>query len=323
MSVDCSEFYSLSGKRVWVAGHQGMVGSALVRRLNQERCEILTADREKLDLRRQADVEAWLASNRPDAIFVASATVGGIHANATRPAEFIYDNTAIATNVIHGAYLTNVKKLMFLGAACIYPRLAPQPMSEDCLLEGPPEPTNEFYSIAKIAGVKLCQAYRKQYGSDFVSVVPANLYGPGDRFDAVSGHVIPGLMQRAEKARNDEEPELSVWGSGKALREFMHVDDCADALVFLMQHYSDGQLINVGTGIETSIEELAQAMCRIIGYRGRLVFDTSKPDGMPRKGLDSSRMLKMGWKPRIPLEQGLTDTYRWFSEHRSAEPNSI
>lgn len=315
MSADSTTLYSLAGKRIWVAGHRGMVGSALVRRLEREQCEILTVDRKALDLRRQAEVEAWLGSIRPDAIFVAAATVGGIHANATRPADFIFDNTTIATNIIHGAHLAKASKLMFLGAACIYPRLAPQPMSEDCLLQGPPEPTNEFYSVAKIAGVKLCQAYRKQHGCDFISVVPANLYGPGDRFDALSGHVIPGLMQRADEARTTGAPELSVWGTGKALREFMHVDDCADALVFLMQHYSDSPLINVGTGIETSIGELAETMCRIVGYRGRLVFDTSKPDGMPRKGLDSSRVLKMGWRPGISLKEGLADTYGWFIEN--------
>src|SRR3954469_25220693 len=255
-----------------------MVGGALVRRLERENCSVLTVDRKDLDLRDQSATKAWLAGNRPDAVFIAAALVGGIAANATRPAEFLYDNLAIASNVIHGAAETGVKKLMFLGAACLYPRLAQQPMSETSLMEGPPEPTNEGYTVAKIAGVKLCEAYRRQHGHDFVSVVPANLYGPGDRFDAESGHVVPGLMMRAHAAAANGEPEFSVWGSGKALREFMHVDDCADALVFLMQAYSESQLINVGTGEEIAIGDLARAIARVAGYTGRLVFDASKPD---------------------------------------------
>lgn len=306
--------FSLASKRVWVAGHNGLVGSALVRRLKREDCQVLTVDRKSLDLRSQADVAAWLANNRPDAIFIAAALVGGIHANATRPAEFLYDNLAIGSNIIHGATRTKVTKLMFLGAACIYPRLAPQPMTEDALLQGPPEPTNESYAIAKLAGVKLCEGFRKQFGHDFISVVPANLYGPGDRFDAESGHVIPGLIMRAHEAKLRKAPELSIWGSGKALREFMHVDDCADALVFLMQTYSDVGLINVGTGQEVSIGELAQRVCRAVGYEGKLVFDASKPDGMPRKLLNSSRILSMGWRPQIALDEGLTQTYRWYCQ---------
>jgi GDP-L-fucose synthase len=304
--------YPLAGKRIWVAGHRGMVGSALVRRLNSESCTILTVDRSALDLRRQSDVERWVAANRPDAIFIAAATVGGIHANATRPAEFLYDNLAIAANIINSAAKEKVGKLMFLGAACLYPRLAPQPMSETSLLEGPPEPTNEWYTVAKVAGVKLCQSYRTQYGCDFISVVPANLYGPGDRFDAQSGHVVPGLLQRADAAKTQSAPELSIWGSGKALREFMHVDDCANALVFLMNSYSDERLINVGTGQEVSIGELAGKVRDIVGYKGRLAFDSSKPDGMPRKLLDSSRILALGWRPKIGLDDGLSETYQWF-----------
>src|SRR5712671_388537 len=244
-----------------------MVGGALVRRLARENCSVLTVDRKDLDLREQSDTKAWLAGNRPDAVFIAAALVGGIAANATLPAEFLYDNLAIASNVIHGAAETGVKKLMFLGAACLYPRLAPQPMSETSLLEGPPEPSNEWYTIAKIAGVKLCEAYRRQHGRDFVSVVPANLYGPGDRLDVEAGHVVPSLMMRAEAAKADNAPELSIWGSGKALREFMHVDDCADALMFLMQTYSQSQLINVGTGQEIAIGDLARAIAQVVGYK--------------------------------------------------------
>jgi GDP-L-fucose synthase len=306
--------FPLKNKRVWVAGHRGMVGSALVRRLEREQCTILTVDRITLDLRRQNDVEAWFAKHRPDAVFVAAALVGGIHANASLPAEFLYDNLAIASNIIHGAAESGVSKLMFLGAACLYPRLAPQPMSEDSLWQGPPEPTNEWYTVAKIAGVKLCQAQRQQHGRDFISVVPANLYGPGDRFDAEAGHVVAGLLMRAHEAKLTNAPELSIWGSGKALREFMHVDDCADALAFLMQTYSDARLINVGTGQELSIGELARKVCGAVGYSGRLVFDSSKPDGMPRKLLDSSRILAMGWRPQIALDDGLAQTYRWFLE---------
>ena len=293
-----------------------MVGGALVRRLERENCSVLTVDRKDLDLRDQSDTKAWLAGNRPDAVFIAAALVGGIAANATRPAEFLYDNLAIASNVIHGAAETGVKKLMFLGAACLYPRLASQPMSETSLMEGPPEPTNEWYTVAKIAGVKLCEAYRRQYGHDFVSVVPANLYGPGDRFDAESGHVVPGLMMRAHAAIESGAPELAIWGTGSALREFMHVDDCADALVFLMQSYSESQLINVGTGQEITIRDLARAVAEVVGYKGRLVFDASKPDGMPRKLLDSSRMLAMGWRPRVELAEGRRETYRWFLSQR-------
>jgi GDP-L-fucose synthase len=310
--------FQLEGRRVWVAGHNGMVGSALVRRLKSERCEILTIDRKTLDLRRQAEVEDWIAANRPDAVFIAAATVGGIAANASRPAEFLYDNLSIAANIIQAAARSKVSKLMFLGAACVYPRLAPQPMSEDSLLEGPPEPTNEWYTVAKIAGIKLCQAVRKQYGCDFISVVPANLYGPGDNFDPQAGHVVPGLLMRADEAKRLRAPGLAIWGTGKALREFMHVDDCADALVFLMRNYSDARLINVGTGQEVSIGELAASICEVVGYAGRLVFDTDKPDGMPRKLLDSARMLQLGWRPRNTLARGLEETYRWFLEHRQA-----
>lgn len=304
--------FPLAGKRVWIAGHRGMVGSALTRRLECESCMVLTVDREALDLRRQNDVEAWLMANRPDAVFIAAATVGGILANSTRPAEFLYDNLAIAANIIHGAARAKVGKLMFLGAACLYPRLAPQPMSEEALLEGPPEPTNEWYTVAKIAGVKLCQSYRRQYGCDFIVAVPANLYGPGDRFDVQSGHVVPGLIVRAHEARLSHAPELTIWGTGQARREFMHVDDCADALVFLMKTYSGERMINIGTGEEVSIGDLARRVCNVVGFRGRLAFDSTKPDGMPRKLLDSSRIRAMGWRRRVRLDDGLRQTYRWF-----------
>jgi GDP-L-fucose synthase len=303
--------FPLAGKRVWVAGHRGMVGSALVRRLERETCTLLTVDRATLDLRRQAEVEAWMLANRPEVVFIAAATVGGILANSTRPAEFLYDNIAIASNIISCAAKSDVAKLMFLGAACLYPRLAPQPMSEDSLLEGPPEPTNEWYAVAKIAGVKLCQAYRKQHDCDFIVAVPANLYGPSDRFDTQSGHVVPGLIVRAHGARIENAPALSIWGTGKARREFMHVDDCADALVFLMKTYSDPRIINVGTGEEVSIGELARTICNVVGYSGNLAFDATKPDGMPRKLLNSSRLNEMGWRGRTELNAGLRQTYRW------------
>jgi len=314
MEQRAAVIFPLTGKRVWVAGHGGMVGSALVRRLQREACIVLTVGRGALDLRHQAEVEDWLLENRPDAIFIAAATVGGIRANATRPAEFLYDNLAIAANVIHGAVRSSVAKLMFLGAACLYPRLAAQPMSENSLLTGLPEPTNEWYTVAKIAGVKLCQAYRQQHGSDFIAAVPANLYGPGDNFDVEAGHVVPSLLRRAHEARVTNAPELPIWGTGNALREFMHVDDCADALVFLMKAYSDPRLINVGSGQEISIGELARKVCSVVGYTGRLAFDTSKPDGMPRKLLNSSRILSMGWRGQIALDDGLRQTYRWFLE---------
>jgi GDP-L-fucose synthase len=313
--------FELKGKRIWVAGHRGLVGSALVRRLRSEQCELLTADRSVLDLRRQAEVETWVAANRPDAVFIAAATVGGISANASRPAEFLYDNLAIAANIINAAAVSKVSKLMFLGAACVYPRLAPQPMSETSLLEGPPEPTNEWYTVAKIAGIKLCQSMRLQYGCDFISVVPANLYGPGDNFDPAAGHVIPALLRRSDEAKRQNISELTIWGSGKPRREFLHVDDCADALVFLMKNYSDSRLINVGTGQEVTIGELAGEICKVVGYTGKLLFDTTKPDGMPRKLLDSSRILQLGWQPTIALDQGLSQTYRWFLDQREKRAN--
>ena len=307
--------YSLRGKRVYVAGHRGMVGAALLRRLASEGCEVLTVERRAVDLRRQSEVEAWLDAERPDLVFVAAATAGGIQANSTRPAEFLYDNLAIETNLIHGAYKARVGKLLFLGSTCIYPRLAPQPIEEESLLTGPLEPTNEWYAIAKIAGIKLCDAYRRQYGADFISAQPTNLYGPNDNFDLAGGHVMPALLRRIHEAKEARAPEVVVWGTGKPLREFLHVDDLADALVFLARHYSQEGHINIGTGEEASIAALARAIAGVVGYRGRLVFDATKPDGTPRKLADVSKLATLGWHARIGLADGLAATYRWFLEH--------
>ncbi len=309
-----ADLYSLDGKRIWVAGHDGMVGSALVRRLAAESCEVVTVGRAELDLRRQAEVEAWLGEARPDAVFLAAATVGGILANDTRPAEFLYDNIAIETNVIEAAWRSGVEKLMLLGSACIYPRLAPQPIAEDAILTGPLEPTNEWYAIAKIAGIKLCQAYRRQYGADFISAMPNNVYGPGDRFDAEMGHVIPALMLKIHRAAVDGGGPVEVWGSGTPRREFLYVDDLADALVFLMRRYSGAEHVNIGTGTDITIAELARMIAGVVGYDGELAFDRSKPDGLPRKLLDCSRLLGMGWHATTELEDGLAATYAWYRE---------
>jgi GDP-L-fucose synthase len=307
--------YSLEGKRVWVAGHRGMAGSAIVRRLAHERCEVLTAARDELDLRRQADVEAWMAHARPQAIFMAAATVGGIHANATRPAVFLYDNLAIETNVIHAAWKVGVEKLLFLGSSCIYPRLAPQPMTEDAMLTGPLEPTNEWYAVAKISGVKLCQAYRRQYGCDFISAMPTNLYGPGDNYDLQQGHVAAALQVKIHRAKTTGAAQVEVWGTGTPRREFLFVDDLADALVFLMQHYSAEQQLNVGTGKDITIRELAQLIASIADYRGSFVYDPTRPDGTPRKVMDVSKLARLGWRAPTALEEGFTRAYRWYVEN--------
>jgi GDP-L-fucose synthase len=306
--------FPLAGRRVWVAGHRGMVGAALCRRLARADCEILTAGRDDLDLTDQAAVDMWLSKFRPEAIFVAAARVGGILANDTHPAAFLRDNLAIATNVIHAAYRSGVAKLMFLGSSCIYPRLAPQPMPEEALLTGPLEPTNEWYAIAKIAGLKMCAAYRREYGCDFISAQPTNLYGIGDNFDLASSHVIPALMAKAHRAKLDSAAELRVWGSGRPLREFLYVDDLADALVFLMERYSDELHVNVGSGEEVSIADLARAVADAVGFAGWLQFDASKPDGMPRKLLDTSRLQSLGWRARTPLVDGLRATYAWYRD---------
>jgi len=307
--------YDLTGKRVFVAGHRGMVGGAIVRRLQREGCEVLTATRQELDLTRQLAVDAWMTKHQPDAVFVAAARVGGIHANDTYPADFLYDNLMIEANLIRSAFDIGVEKLLFLGSSCIYPREAPQPMREDALLTGPLEPTNEWYAVAKIAGIKLCQAYRRQHGADFISAMPTNLYGPGDNYHPENSHVPAALLRRFHEAKRDGLDSVTVWGTGKPLREFLHVDDMADACVFLMKTYSDMEHVNVGSGIETSIATFAETVARVVGFQGRLEFDTSRPDGAPRKLMDSTRLRAMGWTPRIPLDEGLADAYQWFLEN--------
>jgi GDP-L-fucose synthase len=304
--------YDLSRKRVWVAGHRGLVGSALVRRLAHENAVLLTAGKDELDLRRQADVENWMSREKPQVIFVAAAKVGGIHANESYPADFLYDNLTIEANVVHAAHISGVEKLVLLGSTCIYPKLAPQPIPEEALLSGPLEPTNEWYAIAKIAGIKLVQAYRRQHGCDFISAQPTNLYGPGDNFDLETSHVLPALIRKAHEAKQAGARTLAAWGSGTPLREFLHVDDLADALVFLARNYSGESPINVGSGRELSIRELAEAVCAAVGFQGKLVFDGSKPDGTPRKLADSSKLAAMGWHPRIGIEEGLASTYEWY-----------
>ena len=303
---------SLSGKRVWVSGHRGMVGSAIVRRLQEENCEILTAGRNDLDLTDSAAVDAWVQTNKPDVSIVAAAKVGGIMANDSLPAVFLYQNLMISANVIHASYRGGVEKLLYLGSSCIYPRMAPQPIHEDSLLTGPLEPTNEWYAIAKIAGIKLCQAYRKQYGADFISAMPTNLFGPGDNYDLNSSHVMPALIRKMHEARLASAPSVEVWGSGTPLREFMYVDDLADACIFLTKTYSDAPHVNVGSGDEISIRDLAHLTAKVVGFEGDLVFDASKPDGTPRKLMDSTRLHDMGWKGKHGLEDGLRLAYQTF-----------
>jgi GDP-L-fucose synthase len=307
--------FSLAGQRVFVAGHRGMVGSALLRRLGREQCEILTVGRRDVDLRRQAETEAWMAQAKPDAVFIAAATVGGILANDTRPAEFLYDNIMIAGNVIEQSRRLGVRKLLFLGSSCIYPRLAPQPIPEEALLSGPLEPTNQWYGVAKIAGLKLCAAYRRQYGCDFISAQPANLYGPHDNYDLRGSHVIPALLAKTHRAKTEGATEVEIWGTGEPKREFMHVDDLVDALVFLMQNYSDEPHVNVGWGNDVSIAELAALVAKVVGFTGSFSYNTDKPDGVPRKLLDVSRLTAMGWRPRIGLRDGLADVYQWYLEN--------
>lgn len=287
----------------------------MVRRLASENCEILTATRDEVDLRRQAETEAWIAARRPDVVIVAAGTVGGIHANDTRPAEFIYDNLAIETNVIHGAWRAGAQKLLMLGSACIYPRLAPQPTAEEALLTGPLEPTNQWYAIAKIAGLMMCEAYRRQYGFDAISAQPINIYGPGDNFDLDSSHVVPALMAKAHRAKIEGAKTLTVWGSGTPRREFMYVDDVADALVFLLKHYSGPVPLNIGTGEELTIRELAETVADAVGFKGELIFDSSKPDGTPRKLLDVGKLAALGWTPKTSLREGLAETYAWYAKN--------
>jgi len=304
--------FDLSGKRIWVAGHRGMVGSAVVRRLQRENCEIITAGRETVDLKRQGEVEAFLRNARPDVVILAAAKVGGILANDTYPADFLYDNLMIEANVIEASHQVGVGKFLFLGSSCIYPKLAEQPIQEDSLLTGALEPTNEWYAIAKIAGIKLAQAYRKQYGDDFISAMPTNLYGPGDNFDLNSSHVMPALIRKAHEAKLLGDREIVVWGTGKPRREFLHADDCADALVFLLQNYSGHEHVNVGSGEDVTILELTELVCEIVGFRGEIVHDLSKPDGTPRKLMSASKLREMGWEPRIPLAEGVASTYKAF-----------
>ncbi|MGA7713963.1 MAG: GDP-L-fucose synthase [Rhizomicrobium sp.] len=309
--------FPLAGKRVLVAGHKGMAGSSIVRRLKQENCEILTADREDVDMMRQGDVEDWLATLKPDALFLAAAKVGGIHANNTRPAEFLYDNLVIETNVIHAAYRAGVKKLLFLGSSCIYPRDAPQPIKEEALLTGPLEPTNDAYALAKIAGIKLCQAYRKQYGCDFISAMPTNLFGPGDRYDLESGHVVAALIMKIHAAKLEGAGKVVLWGTGTPLREFLYTEDLADGLVFLMKHYSAESHLNLGTGKEHTIRQLAQAIAKAAGWSGEFVQDTSKPDGMKRKVMDVSRLAALGWVAKTSFDDGIKAAYDWYVAHKT------
>lgn len=309
--------FRLEGKSVWVAGHKGMVGSALVRRLATEGCEVVVAGRDTLDLLRQAEVEAWLDETRPDAIFLAAAKVGGILANSDQPAEFLHHNLVIETNIIEGARRAGVAKMVVLGSSCIYPRLAPQPITEDSLLTGPLEPTNQWYAIAKIAGLKLAEAYRRQYGCDYIAAMPTNLYGPGDNFDLMTSHVLPAMLRKMHDAKIARAKEVVIWGTGSPLREFLHVDDCADALVLLMRHYSDARHINVGSGQETNILALAELVAEVVGFEGRIVRDLTKPDGTPRKLMDSSRLAALGWKPKVSLRDGIAATYEWFQSRRA------
>ena len=297
---------------VFVAGHKGLVGSAICRRLSADGIEPLVASRAEVDLTDQSAVDAWFSENEVDQVYLAAAKVGGIHANDTYPAEFLRDNLAIQTNIIHAAWKNGVEKLQFLGSSCIYPKLAPQPMPEDSLLTGPLESTNEWYAIAKIAGIKMCQAYRKQYDFDAISVMPTNLYGPGDNFDLENSHVLPALMRKFHEAKEAGAKSVTIWGTGSPRREFLHVDDLADACVFLMQTYSSDEIVNVGWGRDISIAELAELMGSIVGFEGALEFDKSKPDGTPRKLLDTSRLTQLGWAPSISLEAGIRQTYDWY-----------
>lgn len=305
--------FPLKGKRIFVAGHKGMAGGAIVRRLAREDCEILTVDRNEVDLDRQAAVEDWFRAVRPDAVFLAAAKVGGIHANSTRPAEFLYENLAIETNVIHAAWRAGVQKLLFLGSSCIYPRGAAQPMKEEALLTGPLEPTNEAYAIAKIAGIKMCQAYRKQYGCDFISAMPTNLYGPGDRYDLLQGHVVAALIMKVHAAKKAGAANVEIWGTGTPRREFLYTEDLADGLVFLMQHYSGEGHVNVGTGTDMTIRELAEAIATAAGWSGSFAYDPSKPDGMPRKVMDVSRLKALGWQAQTSFEAGIKAAYDWYA----------
>ena len=309
--------FQMENTKVWIAGHRGLVGGAIAKRLSRENCSIVTIDRNALDLRDQIGVKKWLEKEKPSVIIIAAAKVGGILANSTQPADFLYDNLVIETNIIKAAYEIEVKKLLFLGSSCIYPRDAKQPMVEEELLTGPLEKTNESYAIAKIAGLKLCEAYRTQYGCDFISAQPTNLYGEGDKFDPEMGHVIPALMVKAHEGKLNNYPKLNVWGSGTPKREFLYIHDLADALVHLLKNYSGKSHINIGTGEEFSIKQLAEKICDVVGFQGKLVFDTTKPDGSPRKLVNNSRLAELGWKSKTSLDEGLTKTYKWYLDNIS------
>ena len=302
--------------KIYVAGHRGLVGSAIVRALQSRGYEnFVFTTSDVLDHRDQAAVRDFYTKEKPDYVFVAAARVGGILANDTYPAEFIYDNLMIEANLIHGAYEAKVKKLLFLGSTCIYPKMAPQPLKEEYLLSGPLEPTNEWYAVAKIAGIKLCEAYKRQYGCHFISAMPTNLYGPGDNFDLNNSHVLPALIRKFHDAKLAGAPEAIVWGSGKPMREFCHVDDCADACVFLMNEYDEPEIVNIGVGSDVTIKELAELIKKVVDYKGEIIFDASKPDGTPRKLVDTGKINGLGWKSGISLEEGVASTYRWYLEN--------
>lgn len=307
--------FDVSGKRIFVAGHRGMVGSAIVRRLQGQGCEIITADRSQLDLIDQASTRAWLIREKPDAVIVAAAKVGGILANDTYPADFLYDNLMISTNVIEAAHRADINRLIFLGSSCIYPKFAEQPIVEEALLTGSLEPTNEWYAVAKIAGIKLCQAYRRQFNRDYISAMPTNLYGPGDNFDLNSSHVMPALIRKAHEAKLANATSITIWGTGTPRREFLHADDCADACTFLLKNYSGTEHVNVGSGEDITILELAHLVCAAVGFEGDILLDNSKPDGTPRKLMSAVKLRDMGWSPHIGLRHGITETYRWYVDN--------
>jgi GDP-L-fucose synthase len=311
-----SKVFDTSGKRIWVAGHRGMVGAAIVRRLATAGCEVLTAGREEVDLTRQAEVERWLDKARPDAVVMAAARVGGIHANSTLPADFLFINLMIGANVVNAAHKAGVKRLVNLGSSCMYPVGAPQPIAEASIGDGRPEPTNEAYAMAKLATASLAATYRKQHGDDYVTVIPTNLYGPGDNFDPLMSHVAPAMMRRMIEARDARAPKVEIWGTGTPRRELMFVDDAADAIVFVLERYSANEPINIGIGVDVSIRELAELVAKTVGYPGELAFDTSKPDGAPRRLLDNSRLAALGWRARTPLADGLDAMYRWYRQHK-------
>lgn len=305
--------------RIYVSGHRGLVGSAICRRLEREGfTNLITASRAEVDLREQAAVESFVAETRPQYVFLAAARVGGIKANDNYPAEFLYENLMIEANIIHAAYKHNIQKLLFLGSTCIYPKLAPQPLKEEYLLTGPLEPTNEWYAVAKIAGIKLCQAYRKQYGCAFIAAMPTNLYGPGDTFELEDAHVLPALIRKFHEAKINRAPAVTVWGTGTPRREFLHVDDCADACLCLMRTYDTPEIVNIGVGNDISIRDLAELVQEVVGFEGKIVFDSSMPDGTPRKLVDVSKMSSLGWAARIALRYGVCTTYRWYVKHLEA-----